>query len=150
MTRLGLITLGLALLGLAAVGCRVPPTAQSNKIQFDLATLDANGLVTVSLDDPAQYDRITAVIANTSVAHGVYSSGSRDWTWTGDTAVSTLRATSTEPGEPPAAALPSFTPCPPTTPTPTPTPTPTASPTARSPWSPSCTTRSWTVGPAPR
>ena len=43
--RLTALTLGLALLGLATVSCRVAPTAQSNKIQFDVAKLDADGLV---------------------------------------------------------------------------------------------------------
>lgn len=45
MTRLASLTLGLALLGLLAAGCRVPPPAQSAKIQFDTAKLDADGLV---------------------------------------------------------------------------------------------------------
>lgn len=45
MTRLGLIALSVAVLGLLGVGCRVPATAQTAKIQFDMAQLDADGLV---------------------------------------------------------------------------------------------------------
>ena len=45
MPRLMLLTLGLVLLALAAAGCRVPSTGQSAKIKFDMAKLDADGLV---------------------------------------------------------------------------------------------------------
>ena len=110
-----------------------------------LGLLDANGLVTVSLTNPSQYDRITAVITNASVAHGgVFNVATRDWNWTGEPASFTLRATTTEPDEARAAPLPTFTPCTPAEPEPEPTPEPTPSPTV----SPS-PTLSPTVTPTP-
>ena len=92
-----------------------------------LGVLDANGKVTVALDQPGRFERITAVVTNADTSAGTF--GANDWTWTKDNQAFTLTARDTAPSEPAAGPLPSFTPCPPVTPGPQPTATPAAAPT---------------------
>jgi hypothetical protein len=93
-----------------------------------LGILDANGRVTVALDNPGQFDRITAVITNADTSHAGF--GTSDWLWTKDARAFTLTATTAAPSEPLAAPLPAFTPCNPdaTTPPPPPPPPPPVAP----------------------
>ena len=93
-----------------------------------LGLLDADGLVSVSLDDPVQFDSITAVVSNTSTE--IDGRVGNAWNWQADAQPFTLRATTTGPTEDPAEPLPTFTPCTPPDPDPDPDPSPSPSPTA--------------------
>ncbi len=101
-----------------------------------LGILDADGRVTVSLENPTQYEAITAVVTNADTSHDGF--GTNDWLWSKDAQLYTLTASVIEPTTPaegPAGPLPSFTPCTPSEPdtgpsqSPTPAPSPSPSPT---------------------
>jgi hypothetical protein len=96
--------------------------ADSNSQTRVVRPLDADGRVTATLDGPARFERITAVVTNSDVSTTRdWIPATRDWIWTRDDQSYSLAATT---GAPPVEPTPTPSPTPTPTPTVTPTPTP--------------------------
>jgi hypothetical protein len=97
----------------------------------EIRHLPEGGRAVMALANPAQFDRITAVVTNSDAENTGFNGGTGDWRWTRDAQCATLAVA--EPGSGPAdGPAPTCVTVQPQ-PTPTPTPTVTATPTVTPP-----------------